>query len=335
MQQGRQALAKGAVTPALAAYRRAHQAEPLAEEPLATLCHLLDASGQPQQALPFARVLHEHPYPPRAKRHAGMVFLKLNRPEDAHACFLAARPLEHQDATVVAYLNNTAMRLADWATARRCQRFLAQRYRDGDFRSPRENPFHALGWCPRDDWNRRLAAYYWARRAPAAAQRLCPEPPAPLTSPSLYKRRPLRVGYLSADWKQHATLELMIGVLEQHDPAACDITLYCYSRDDGSALRQRLIQAVPRRVDLNGLDDAQAAARIRADRLDILVDCKGFTQGSRSQILGYRPAPLQINWLAYPGSLGSDVHDYLIGDPYVTPPGCEPAFSEAIYQNVY
>lgn len=324
LQKGRKALASGSLKPALAAYQRAHQIDPRAEEPLAALCHILNVTGQAQKALPFARVLHAHPYPPRAKRHAGMIFLKQNQWEIAHACFLAAQPVERQDAIVVGYLNRSAMRLADWAAAHRCQEFLVQQYQSGEFGLSRDDPFVALGWCPRDDWNRQVAAHYWARRAPGHSQRLLPQP---LLAPS---GRPLRVGYLAGDWKQHPLLELMIGVFEHHALDTVEIIIYCHSEDDDSALRHRLIRAVSRFVDLNGLDDAQAAARIRNDQPDILVDCSGFTQNSRSQILGYRPAPIQVNWLGFPSSMGTDVHDYLIGDAHVTPPGCEPAFAEAV-----
>lgn len=322
--RGHQAFAQGALGEARKAYRKALKRDPRAAEPLAALCHLYSLQGQIDEALPHAQVIHAHPYPPHAKRNAGLVFYKLGQHEEALACFLAATPLERNDTLLIPHLNGTAMRLADWPTASRCQQYLTTCFQQGDFRSALEHSFRALGWCGRDDWNRVIAADFWRRHAPANVTTPPPALPAPVAG------RALRVGYLSADWRQHATLELMIGLFEQHDPSAVEVVVYCHSDVDDSPPRRRLQQAVPNIVSLHALSDAEAAARIRTDALDILIDCKGYTKGNRTPILGYRPAPIQVNFLAFPGSLGTDVHDYLIGDRYVTPPGCDAAFSEAI-----
>ncbi|MBZ0329355.1 hypothetical protein KZO25_03395 [Halomonas sp. ANAO-440] len=323
-QRGRQALANGALDEALKAYRKAHKRDPRAEEPLAALCHLHYLRGDSEQALSHARVLYTHGYAPRAKRHAGLILIEQGQLEEALACLLAAQPLQLSDSRLVPHLNSTAMQLADWTTARQCQQYLSACYRRGDFRRPAENPWRSLGWCGRDDWNRQLSADYWARR-----HRVKGTPPL-ATSSACRIDRPLRVGYLSGDWRQHPNLMLSIGVFEQHDPSAIEPTIYCYSREDGSELRDRLRRAVPRLVSLAGLSDQEAARRIHADGIDVLVDRKGLTKGSRSGILAYRPAPLQVNWLGYAGSIASGVHDYILADPYVIPRGAEAGFDEAV-----
>ena len=140
----------------------------------------------------------------------------------------------------------------------------------------------------------------------------------------------IRVGYLSSDFHRHATAYLIAEVLELHDRSRFEVFAYSYGVDDGSAMRQRIVAACDqfREVSRHALTDLARA--IYDDGIDILVDLKGYTMGSRSAVLGLRPAPIQVNWLGYPGTLGSPHVDYLIGDPVVVPEGAEQAYAEKI-----
>ena len=129
----------------------------------------------------------------------------------------------------------------------------------------------------------------------------------------------IRIGYLSADLHNHATACLAAEVFERHDRDAFDVIAYSYGPDDGSAMRDRLVRAFDNFVDLRGLSDKLAAELIHEDEIDILVDLKGYTQDARTRILAYRPAPLQVNWLGFPGSMGADFIDYVIADRIVAP----------------
>lgn len=131
----------------------------------------------------------------------------------------------------------------------------------------------------------------------------------------------LRVGYISADLQEHATMHLMGGVFDAHDRARFAIHAYSHgpaaARDD---YRRRVEAACDGFRDLEAETDASAAALIAADGIDILVDLKGYTNQSRLGIQALRPAPVVVSWLGYPGSLGHPrLADYLIGDPVVTP----------------
>ncbi|HEX3139828.1 MAG TPA: hypothetical protein VHQ87_07225, partial [Rhizobacter sp.] len=153
--------------------------------------------------------------------------------------------------------------------------------------------------------------------------------------PSLPKKRRegrIRIGYLSSDFYHHATAMLMAEQLEQHDRERFEVTLYSHSRDDGSALRQRVVAACEHFVDVTPLRHAAIAERIRADGIDILVDLKGHTRDSRMEVLAARPAPVQVGWLGYPGTSGADYIDYVVGDPVVTPLSAAADFSEKIAQ---
>ncbi|MDH0864619.1 UDP-N-acetylglucosamine-peptide N-acetylglucosaminyltransferase [Mitsuaria sp. GD03876] len=142
----------------------------------------------------------------------------------------------------------------------------------------------------------------------------------------------LRVGYLSSDFHAHATAALMVEVLEAHDRARFEVLLFSHGPDDGSALQRRVRAACERVIDVGDLDPAALAARMRAEGVDIAVDLKGHTAGSRFAALAARPAPVQVAWLGFPGTCGADFIDYVIGDPVVTPLADAPVYSERIAQ---
>jgi len=142
----------------------------------------------------------------------------------------------------------------------------------------------------------------------------------------------LRVGYLSADFHQHATSQLTVQMFEAHDRSRFEVTLFSAGADDGTPLRRRMQAAAEHFVELHGRGVAIMAAAIRERDIDILVDVKGATYGSVMQVMAHRPAPLQVNWLGFPGTSGADYIDYLIGDAVVTPLSHAAHFSERIAQ---
>ncbi len=144
------------------------------------------------------------------------------------------------------------------------------------------------------------------------------------------ENRRIRVGYMSADYRAHATSHLLADLIETHDHSRFEIVGYSLAADDGSPMRRRMEEAFERFVDMRLLDHESAARRIRDDGIDILIDLMGYTTLARPAILGQRPAPIQVNYLAYPGTMGADFIDYMIADPVVLPPELEPFFSEAI-----
>ncbi len=142
----------------------------------------------------------------------------------------------------------------------------------------------------------------------------------------------LRLGYLSADFHRHATSQLLVQVLEQHDRQVFEVFALSTGPDDGSALRRRVVAAVEHFEELRGLGYAQVAQRVRQLGIDILVDLKGATYDTLLPVLAARPAPLQVTWLGFPGTTGAPFIDYLIGDPVVTPLADAAHFAEKIAQ---
>jgi protein O-GlcNAc transferase len=132
-------------------------------------------------------------------------------------------------------------------------------------------------------------------------------------------RDSLRIGYLSADFREHPVAYLMAGVLESYDRAAFEIVAYSYGPNDASPIRRRVQSACSRFVEIDALSDRNAAARIQADGIGILVDLTGYTQHARTGILTFQPAPIQAQFLGYPGTMGTRLVNYLIADAFVVP----------------
>ena len=142
----------------------------------------------------------------------------------------------------------------------------------------------------------------------------------------------LRIGYLSADFHQHATSQLLVQLLECHDRSAFEVTLLSTGPDDGTPMCRRVRAASEHFEELRGQSFEAMAQRTRALHIDILVDLKGVTFDTLMPVLAYRAAPLQVTWLGFPGSTGAPYIDYLIGDPQVTPLAHAAHFSEKIAQ---
>ncbi len=143
-----------------------------------------------------------------------------------------------------------------------------------------------------------------------------------------YGHRRLRVAYLSSDFCLHPVALLTAELFELHNRDAFEIYGYCWTRDDGSAVRKRIIAAMDHFVRIDAMSDEEAAHRILADEIDILVDLHGQTLGARANLLAYRPAPIQITYLGLPATTGLDCIDYVIADRFLIPEDARDNYSE-------
>jgi len=158
-------------------------------------------------------------------------------------------------------------------------------------------------------------------------------PPAlPLT---LQKGKRIRIGYFSADFHNHATMYLMIRLFENHNQKDFEIYAYSFGPNPADEMRQRVITAVNVFHDVTNMSNREIALLAQEDKIDIAVDLKGFTKGNRLGIFAYRAAPIQINHLGYPGTMGADFIDYIIADKLVIPPMYEHYYSERIIRLPY
>lgn len=145
-------------------------------------------------------------------------------------------------------------------------------------------------------------------------------------------RDKLRLCYLSAGFCDDVVGLLLPGLIERHDRQRFEVLAYCYGRQDDGETRGRLRAAFDKFTDIAALGTNDAAQQIHADGVDILIDLMGYTQQSRPGILALRPAPIQVNYLGYPGTMGAEFMDYIIVDPWIVPFREQPFYAEQLVQ---
>ncbi len=145
-----------------------------------------------------------------------------------------------------------------------------------------------------------------------------------------HRAGPLRIGYLSSDLREHAVGHLTAEIFELHDRGKVEVFAYYCGPAATDPLNARIKAAVDHWVPITDMDDATAARRIADDGIQILVDVNGYTRDGRTKLLALRPAPIIVNWLGFPGTVGSPYHHYLIADEWVIPPESEIYYAEKV-----
>ena len=152
--------------------------------------------------------------------------------------------------------------------------------------------------------------------------------------PRAWRRRTdherIRVAYLSGDFGQHALTTLLAGVFEEHDRTRFETYALSFEPHGASEMHTRLKNAFDQFIDVKGRSDADVAQLLRTLEIDIAVDLTGYTRRSRTGIFALRPCPIQINYLGYPGTMGSDDFDYIVADHFVVPENASQFYSEHI-----
>jgi predicted O-linked N-acetylglucosamine transferase (SPINDLY family) len=145
-----------------------------------------------------------------------------------------------------------------------------------------------------------------------------------------YAHDRIRIAYLSADLRQHPVADLTAGLFERHDRSRFEITAIALGPDEDSLMRGRLKWSFDRFISAEAQSDREIAELIRRLEIDILVDLGGFTDGARPGILAQRPAPIQVNYLGYAGTMGADYFDYILADPVIIPEDQFAFYSERV-----
>jgi predicted O-linked N-acetylglucosamine transferase (SPINDLY family) len=142
----------------------------------------------------------------------------------------------------------------------------------------------------------------------------------------------VRLGYLSADFRDHPVAYAMAEIVERHDRTRFDVIGYSYGPDDGSSMRRRLKAGFDRFIDLRTVGNDEAARRIHRDAVHVLIDLTGYTypRFNRTRILASRPAPIQVNFLGFLGTMGAFFMDYIIVDPFIAAPSQHAYYSEKL-----
>lgn len=272
--------------------------------------------GNPSEALArFEKALHLHSHLPEASYLKGVALQQLGRHEEAIPMFQQALSQNPHHRFALGAMANAALQLCDWDLAT----ILKERLRNIASNSAVVSPLVMLGYF----------------EEPALLQRAarigCPAPKNGTGSRFFISKRPkIRIAYLSNEFREHATAYLTAGLFESHDRSRFEVFAVSYGPDDHSAMRRRLTGAFDCYFDVSERSDGDVARRLREMEIDILVDLKGHTRGARTEIMAYRPAPVQVNYLGYPGTMGAPYIDYIIADATVLPREEQPWYDEAI-----
>ena len=234
---------------------------------------------------------------------------------DSHEQALSANPAHPHALNGMA---QAAANLCDWPRTAA----LAPRLKEGiETGRALIQPFVMLGYSDDAALQRRCAENYVSRTVPRQQ---------PLSDGKRYGHDKIRLAYLSADFHQHPTSQLMIALFEKHDRSRFEVCAIAFGPDDGSAMRTRLKQAFDRFEDVREKSDAEVAQMLRLRETDIVIDLNGHTHGARPGIFAYRPAPVAVNYLVYPGTTGAAFMDVILADAIVAPAGQQEFFRERI-----
>lgn len=315
---------RGELAAAQAALRRATRRNPRYAGALSNLGMVLIESRRHDEGLALLeRAIEVDPHHAGALNNLGVAMILGNNPAAAVKYLEAALEANPKLLEAHANLLGPMMEICDWpGLERRLGEWLtlaetsppevwAERVRPFDLMAlpvPRElqrvvGRFHA-GKLVREVGQARLAA------AP---------PPAPR----------LRVGYVSSDFRNHATTHLCVGLFGRHDRSRFEVTAYSFSKDDGSVYRKRVEAECEHFVDITALSLEETRRRIASDGIHVLVDMKGYCGGGRPEIFARRSAPVQVGYLGYPNSMHAPFMDYLVADRVVVPEADLEWYSEA------
>ena len=230
-----------------------------------------------------------------------------------------ALALDPDHAPTVSVVAHCAIHGCDWRVLERVTSKVMAGLRSGRRTIP---PLDCKAIATSEEDNLRAAQLWAADECPTSAR--------PLWRGERYKHDKIRIAYLSTDFRAHAVGFLIAGALEQHDKTRFETTGISLGSDDKSETRARIEAALDRFIDVREKTDDEVAAIVRDMEVDIAVDLNGFTGDPRTRILARRPAPIQVNYLGYPGTMGVDYIDYIVADPMVIPEEAAQHYSEKI-----
>lgn len=278
--------------------------------------------GRPAEAVTsYGKALELAPGDADTHNNLGNVLRELGRLDEAIACYQQALKLDPALHHAKVHLVHQQQHICDWRTLTQD----AEQIRDWVRNKPQAqvSPFAFLALPGTTAAEQRLCASHWndnrycSLAEPAKSQHFAQETTASGSD------KKLRIAYLSSDFRLHPLAFLVTELIELHDRNQFEIYAYSAGSDDGTAESKRLQAAFDHFIDIRQLSLSAAAERMRRDRIDILVDLTGHTQSSRTAVAALRPAPIQVNWLGYPGSMGElagqPLFDYLLSDGFITP----------------
>jgi predicted O-linked N-acetylglucosamine transferase (SPINDLY family) len=279
---------------------------------------LTDMDRFEEASASFGRALEIQPDFPEVYFSLGKGFSKQQRYEEACTCFQKA--LELRPGLDTAFVHLTAQRrhLCDWQDHSNEVNTVQSWVRSG---REAASPFYFLSVS--DDPEEQLACA--RQQAKSATRAITPLPPL-----KTGLNGKIRVAYLSADFREHPCSYLLAEVFEIHDRDAFEIHAFAFGPEARDPMRARLERAFDHFHDVSTRSDREIADKLRDLGIHIAVDLMGYTRHARSSILAHRPAPVQVNYLGYAGTMGAEFIDYVLVDRLVVAPDQQPFFTERL-----
>jgi predicted O-linked N-acetylglucosamine transferase (SPINDLY family) len=295
---------------AAAQYRKALAVKPDYVDAHINLGIALSALGREEEALvEYARALTIKPGNCDALSSRGDTLARLKRHKEALASYEQALVTDPDHSDAFNGLLLSAANTCDWARTARLRHQAAARVAAGKF----VEPFTFLGYCGDPALQLACAKTYIRHKVP--------ELPPRLWTGAVWRNDQIRIAYLASGFHGHPTGYLTAGLIELHDRHRFEILGISTGPDDGSEIRARLVRAFDQFFDVRSKNDREVAALIHDLQIDIVIDRSGYTANARAEILACRPAPIQVSYIGFPGSLGADFYDYVIADRIVLPFG--------------
>jgi predicted O-linked N-acetylglucosamine transferase (SPINDLY family)/2-polyprenyl-3-methyl-5-hydroxy-6-metoxy-1,4-benzoquinol methylase len=314
--------AERATDDAMQCLLKAAAGTPDSEEVLDALITTLFNGNRHREGIEFARRQLALSTNPTLLSRAALLLQANDLYEESSDAFKKILQMGPDDPAIIGGALVPARFTCEWEWIESLQSKLGRFYEQGRFDLPQEFPLTHITWCADEARNLGVTRAYVERVVPAVER-----------VPARAHRRVggrIRIGYLSSDFRNHATMHLMAGVFEHHDRERFEVFAYDYTAPDISDYRQRFLEAVEHHVPIHLISDRQAAARIAADELDILFDLKLYTGGGRAGIAAHRPAPVQAAYIGFPGSAAHPEIDYVVSDRFVTPDSSAPYYTEKL-----
>ncbi len=307
---------------AMASYDRALALRPDFPEVWLGRAATLEDMGLAQDALAsYDRAIALRPNYDKAHNNRGVTLMGLRRFREAAAAYEKTLASPTPAPFAFGGLAAALLYACDWEKAEALQPAVEEHVAQG---KSLVSPGVFLGYSDDPALQHRCAGFF--------TQQAMSPLPEPLWKGETFQNSKIRIAYLSADFHEHATAHLIAELFERHDRTRFELWGMGFDADDGSAIRRRLVKSFDRFEDVAGKSDLQAAQLLHQNRIDIAIDLKGHTLQARPRIFAHRPAPIQVNYLGYPGSMGSEFYDYILGDSIVTPLDQRPFYSESIVQ---
>jgi predicted O-linked N-acetylglucosamine transferase (SPINDLY family) len=312
--------AAGNSAEAIAAYHQALALNPRDPRVLIQMGDTMLKGGFASNALSaFTAALELLPGDIHAQQGRVFAIMALNRHEEAAEAIAALRAAAPMNHYLQGHQLHAQLHCADWSEFEASSRDIALRVRCGE-RVDLPLSFLVHNESPADQLI--CARTFMADLTP-------PRVPA-LERPAHRSETRLRVAYLSPDFRDHPVGQLIAGVIEAHDRSRFETHAFCTEPDDGSDMRRRLETGFEHFHSVRDCSDLEIAERIAAAGIDVLVDLGGHTRGSRTPLLAHRPAPVQVSFLGFPGTVGADFIDYIVADRHVIPESDQAHYAEKV-----